>query len=213
MPPPKPLPKSLRTALRAARRSITAAGQRANARGLLRTLRRDIRFQRARRLGAYWATDGELDPRPALMAARQRGIRLFLPVLLPAFAGRPRQLRFAAYRSGESMRRNRYGIPEPRSRGRHLHGPRRLDLLLVPLVGFDAACNRIGMGGGYYDRTLAYLTDRPRGWRRPHLTGIAHECQRIAEITPQPWDVRLDAVATETRLYRAPTQNADSLGD
>jgi 5-formyltetrahydrofolate cyclo-ligase len=208
-----PPPKSLRTALRAARRSISPEEQRSHARALLRTLRRDIRFQRARRIGAYWATDGELDPRPVLMAAQRRGIHLFLPVLLPAFAGRPRQLRFGSYRSGESTQRNRYGIPEPRSRGLRLHAARRLDLLLVPLVGFDASCNRIGMGGGFYDRTLAYLNDRSRGWHRPYLIGVAHECQRVREIAPASWDVRLDAIATEGRLYRVSSRIAHLAGD
>jgi 5-formyltetrahydrofolate cyclo-ligase len=81
--------------------------------------------------------------------------------------------------------------------------PIRLDLLLVPLVGFDADCNRLGMGGGFYDRTLAYLTRRTH-WRRPRLVGIAHECQRVERLETGPWDVPLDAVATERRLYWRP---------
>jgi 5-formyltetrahydrofolate cyclo-ligase len=76
-----------------------------------------------------------------------------------------------------------------------------LDLMLVPLVGFDGACNRIGMGGGFYDRTLAYLRRR-RHWRRPRLIGIAHECQRVDRIDPRPWDIPLDAVVTEQGVYR-----------
>jgi 5-formyltetrahydrofolate cyclo-ligase len=98
------------------------------------------------------------------------------------------------------MRANRFGIPEPTSKGRHIRPARHLDVLLVPLVGFDSTGNRIGMGGGYYDRTLAFL-NRRRQWRRPRLIGIAHECQRVAAIEPRAWDVPLQAVATERRLY------------
>jgi 5-formyltetrahydrofolate cyclo-ligase len=201
---------SLRRVLRDTRRSLTHAEQRAHARHLVRILRRELRFQRARRIGAYWAADGELDPIAVLKAAQARGTWVFLPILKQTFARRARHLRFGRYRPGQPLHPNRYGIPEPRSRGRDLVSPRRLDLLLIPLVGFDASCQRIGMGGGYYDRTLAYLNDGRRRWRRPHLIGVAHDCQRLPRILPQPWDVRLDAVATERRIYRRPTATADA---
>jgi 5-formyltetrahydrofolate cyclo-ligase len=67
-------------------------------------------------------------------------------------------------------------------------------------VGFDGECNRLGMGGGFYDRTLAYLRQRTH-WRRPRLIGIAHACQRLDRIDPRPWDIPLDGVATEERIY------------
>jgi 5-formyltetrahydrofolate cyclo-ligase len=59
----------------------------------------------------------------------------------------------------------------------------------------------MGMGGGFYDRTLAYLRDR-RHWRRPLLVGVAHECKRVEHLEPAPWDVPLDLVVTEARVYR-----------
>ncbi len=115
--------------------------------------------------------------------------------------GKRRQLWFLRYRPGEPMRANRFGIPEPARRQRRLALAWTLDLILVPLVGFDADCNRLGMGGGFYDRTLSFLRQRTH-WQRPRLIGIAHECQRVERIQPQPWDIPLDAVATELRLYR-----------
>ncbi len=75
-----------------------------------------------------------------------------------------------------------------------------LDLLLLPLVGFDADGHRLGMGGGFYDRTLAALRP-PRCGQRPRLVGIAHDCQRLIQIVPRPWDIPLDAVVTECRVY------------
>jgi 5-formyltetrahydrofolate cyclo-ligase len=69
------------------------------------------------------------------------------------------------------------------------------------LVGFDRACHRLGMGAGFYDRSLAFLQQR-RHWRRPRLIGLAHECQRVEALAPKPWDIPLDAVITEAAIYR-----------
>ena len=78
--------------------------------------------------------------------------------------------------------------------------PFALDLVLVPLVAFDARGVRLGMGGGYYDRSFAYLNFRSR-WRRPRLIGVGFDFQRAESISPQPWDVCLDGVITERGFY------------
>jgi 5-formyltetrahydrofolate cyclo-ligase len=98
------------------------------------------------------------------------------------------------------VRKNRFGIPEPLRRHRWICPTHGLNLIIVPVVGFDRDCNRIGMGAGYYDRSLAFLRAR-RSWLRPRLVGLAHECQRVDVIEPQPWDVPLDAVVTEQAVY------------
>jgi len=188
---------SLRRSLRSARRSLSAAEQRRHASRVARTLGRQKTFLRARRIAAYWPADGEMDPFPLLRLANARNKRCLLPVLR---AHPKKKLWFADYRPGEPLKKNVYGIPEPRMRNRRLRPPFALDLLLVPLVGFDSKCNRVGMGGGYYDRTLAYLRQRAH-WRRPHLAGIAHECQRVEALESNPWDVPLDLVVTEERTY------------
>lgn len=188
---------SLRRQLRARRAALSPAEQRNHARSLARLLGRQSVFLRADRVGAYWSGNGEIDPFPLLRLAHTRHKHCFLPVLRP----HPRRtLWFLAYRPGDPLKKNRYGIPEPRLRNRRVRLSRALDLLLVPLVGFDADCNRMGMGGGYYDRTLAYLRQRKR-WRRPLLVGVAHECQRVDALETNSWDVPLDMVATEERIY------------
>ena len=195
---------SLRRELRACRRALPPKEQRRHATALCRVLRRDPRLWRARRIGAYWPADGELDPRPLLTHLRSLGARIFLPVLRP---GRQRRLWLVPFPLGARLQANRLGILEPKRGRRQLALPLSLDLLLVPLVGFDDDCHRLGMGGGYYDRTLAYLRHR-RGWRRPRLIGIAHACQRVARIEPRAWDIPLDGVATEKGIYRSTQRTA-----
>ncbi|CAD7854233.1 MAG: 5-formyltetrahydrofolate cyclo-ligase (EC 6.3.3.2) [Olavius algarvensis Gamma 1 endosymbiont] len=187
----------LRRRLRAARSALSPTEQRNHARALARSLGKQAIFLRAHRIGIYWSTNGEIDPFPLLRLAHARHKRGFLPVLRPYPRGK---LWFLPHQLGEPLVNNRFGIPEPRLRNRRIRLPWALDLLLIPLVGFDAAGNRLGMGGGYYDRTLAYLR-RHRRWRRPRLIGIAHECQRVEALTPNPWDMPLDLVVTETRIY------------
>lgn len=191
-------PAALRRELRARRRALSRPEQRRHALALARRLGRHPTFLRARRIGIYWPADGELDPRPLLKLPQARGKRWQLPVLWPH--PHPR-LWFLSYRTDAPMHPNRFGIPEPARRNRRLRLAWTLDLLLVPLVGFDAQCNRLGMGGGYYDRTLGYLSQR-RHWRRPHLIGIAHECQRVKRLPVRPWDVALDLIVTEHQVYR-----------
>lgn len=144
-------------------------------------------------VAGYWAVGGEI----ALHAWQSRlapGLVYCLPVL--ADDGR---LRFAPWRPGDPLVTNRFGIPEPEVVPDACLSPAQIDLAVVPLVGFDAACNRLGMGGGWYDRTFA---DRAAG--RPFLVGAAFEVQRVPELDTQPWDVRLDAVCTESSTYLAP---------
>ena len=89
-------------------------------------------------------------------------------------------------------------IREPRG-GHRIHGA-RLDLALVPCVAFDGSGQRLGLGAGFYDRHFGYLNWRV-SWRRPRLLGLAFECQRVAHLAPQPWDVALWGVVTESGVY------------
>lgn len=103
-------------------------------------------------------------------------------------------MRFAAFDGERDLRRNDFGILEPVSR--EFVDARQLDLVLTPLVAFDAAGVRIGVGGGYYDRCFRFLAGR-RGWRKPHLLGIAFGFQEIPAIAKAAWDVPLWGAATE----------------
>jgi 5-formyltetrahydrofolate cyclo-ligase len=188
----------LRREMRAARRALSAQQQRTHSEAVAALLLTNPAFLRARRIAAYLAADGELDPAVLIANAIAAGKRCYLPVLRP-FA--EPALWFCEWRPGEPLVANRFGIPEPVVTRHALCSARDLDVVLVPLVAFDTQGNRLGMGGGYYDRTFAYLRLR-RCWRRPRLIGLAHELQRVDSLPRNAWDVPVDAVTTERALHR-----------
>lgn len=187
----------LRAKLRS-RRAALAADERSKATGAaLRRLTRLCRFQRARHIALYYPVGAEMDVLALRRGKALRDKTVYLPVVLPGSSAR---LRFARWDGAMRWRPNRFGISEPICRPASLVLPARLDLVVAPLVGFDAACNRLGAGGGYYDRSFAFRSTRAR-WRKPYLIGLAFEAQRVASIRSQPWDVKPDAIVTEKQLY------------
>ena len=151
-------------------------------------------LSRARRIAAYYAIGAEVDCQFAVNSAWERGRDVFLPVL------HGQQLMFAIYSPNSEFLPNKYGIPEPIYLKGHLIHPRKIDVVLAPLVAFDTNGNRIGMGGGYYDRSFRFMRDRKQ-WTRPHLIGLAYEFQKVPQIKACSWDVPLQKVVTENRIY------------
>jgi len=187
---------ALRRQLRARRRALSPDERRAAAYALTARLASLPLFRRARSVALYLPNDGELDPTPLIQLAWRMGKRVYLPILAP---GRTPHLRFAPYHPHSALRRNRFGIPEPITSRRQGLRPAALDLVLTPLVAFDGECNRLGMGGGYYDRSFAFLHHR-RHWQHPRLLGLAYAFQRVDGLEHQPWDVPLFGVATDAGL-------------
>ncbi|MGV8990337.1 MAG: 5-formyltetrahydrofolate cyclo-ligase [Thiobacillus sp.] len=185
----------LRRQLKAARKAFTPTSRRLAARASLRLALRYGLFLSARRIGFYLPQGSEFDIRPLLEQALMMKRQCFLPML----PQRGRMMRFGKIGRKTRMTQNRYGIAEPVDA--HALRARQLDLLLMPLVGFDHEGYRLGMGGGYYDATLAFMQHR-RLSRKPRLVGIAYECQRVEALPHDPWDMPLDAVLTERQLYR-----------
>ncbi len=148
-------------------------------------------FVKASIIAGYWAVNGELDPAPLLERAGAMGKTVYLPVLVGDM------LQFAPYRPGAPLRRNRFQIPEPEVSPAEWLPPPALDLALTPLVAFDSTGTRLGMGGGFYDRSFAFLRDSGGLDRRPRLIGLAYQFQQVTDLVRQPWDVPLDAAATE----------------
>lgn len=187
--------RRLRSALRRRRRQLSRSRQAAASAAVCARVAALPEFRRARRIGFYLACGGEIDPAPLRRLAQRLGKRCFLPVLHPLGHNR---LYFVSWREGLPLVRNRFGIPEPRLRRRAPVWS--LDLILVPLVAFDARGNRLGQGGGFYDRTLEPLRRAPR---RPRLLGLAHSFQQVPRLVPAPWDVPLQGIATERAFHAA----------
>lgn len=149
-------------------------------------------------MALYLPADGEIDPRPLLREAQKRGKATYLPVLK---AWPPTRMVFQRLRPGERLVRNRFRILEPRANQSQQRPVWTLDLVLLPLVGFDEEGGRLGMGGGFYDRSLAYRARR-KNWQKPTLLGLAHECQKVDRLPLASWDVRLQATVTDGDWYR-----------
>lgn len=188
----------IRQGMRRRRRALSPADRHEAAQALARQLGNSTLFLRSEHIAFYLANDGEMDLTPLIRRAWAMGKQCYLPVLSPAFHNR---LWFAPYHPGTPLRRNPFRILEPALSWRAMRPATTIDLMLTPLVAFDAAGNRLGMGGGFYDRTLAYLQHRNH-WRKPLLIGTAYAFQQVAQLPHAPWDVPLHGIATEQRLFR-----------
>ncbi len=146
-------------------------------------------FLAAATMACYIPTDVEVDTRHIIERAWRAKKRIFAPVI--DFHG---HMRFRELRPETRLEKNRYGLWEPVD-GAEIEAS-KLDIVITPVVAFDARLHRIGMGGGYFDRTFAYLANRSE-WFRPKLVGVAFACQKIEKITPNPWDIPLYRVVTE----------------
>ena len=184
---------ALRREMRQRRQALSPQQRRQAALSLLRHFANDPLFLRSRHIALYLPNDGELDLTPLLHRAWQLGKRCYLPVLSPLYHNR---LWFAPYRPDSVLIPNRFGIPEPDCPWRDMRRVYSLDLVLTPLVAFDAEGNRLGMGGGYYDRTFAYLQQR-RHWKKPRLIGTAYRFQQHSSLPSASWDIPLDGIITE----------------
>jgi len=189
--------KQLRQQIRAQRRSLSAQQQRLHSQSIARRLTSSARFLRSQRIAFYLSADGEIDLTSILDRAHRMGKECFLPVI---HKGPKYSLWFCRYQPGDRLIPNRFGIHEPNHHKYPPVKPWGLDLILMPLVAFDSDCNRLGMGGGYYDRTLGFLQTRNR-WQSPCLIGVAHECQKVDGLPIQSWDIPLQGVITEAAFY------------
>ena len=185
----------LRKQCRFAREVLTPGQRRAASHAICGRLHRSTFYWNARHIAFFWPMNAEVDLRELLGAALRERKRCYLPVQR---AGR--RLWFARYRAGDRLLPNFYGIPEPRVRARRFLQAALLDLVCVPLAGFDRSGTRLGQGGGYYDRSFEFLRRGMRG--KPRLVGVGFASQELAHIPRADWDVPLTAVVTECEEIR-----------
>lgn len=186
--------RALREQMRGLRDALPARVRLGAAEALATQLRRLPGLSRPGRVAGYWAVRGEM-PLHALFSPPP-AFDYFLPCLTAQ-----RSLRFARWRTGDALRPNRYGIPEPDVPEPEHVSPAEVDVVLVPLLAFDRRGTRLGSGGGFYDRSFSFLRGRERP-ARPLLVGVGYAFQEVAQLPAAEWDVSLDYVATEGGLVR-----------
>jgi len=188
---------SLRNQIRQRRQGLAASERLQASQDLARNLMSLPALTPEARVAGYWATGGEISLHAWLI--QRPDVAFLLPCLQPG-----RILRFAEWRVGDPLRINRFGIPEPEVGGEHLCEAQQIDVILMPLLAFDRAGARLGMGGGYYDRTCAF---RQCQAMPPLLVGVAYHWQEQERLSAEPWDVAMDVIATDRELISAAQGN------
>lgn len=190
------LRSNLRKNFRKSRRSLSPRQQRLASARLYQLVIRQPEFHAARHIAFYLPIDGEIDPMPILRRALKEGKTCYVPVIQRS---RRDTMTFVRFDPDGRLFANRWGIREPRLRMQQVIAPWALDLVFVPLTGFDSACNRLGMGKGYYDRMFRFK-HRP-GRSKPRLIGLAHECQKATALPSEAWDIRMDRIISDRAVY------------
>ena len=186
---------SIRKHMRALRNQLSPQQQLAEAKKLSQLLFSLPAMQRAQNIAVYLANDGEIDPIVFSERALYRGKNCLLPSMHQLKKG---HMEFGPYHG--KRRENQFGIAEPDGKFNTMLQGKQLDVVLMPLVAFDAQGGRLGMGGGYYDRTFEFL--QKSGVQKPKLIGLAHEFQQVAELPIESWDIPLDAIVTSKGIIK-----------
>ncbi|MFK7766261.1 MAG: 5-formyltetrahydrofolate cyclo-ligase [Mariniblastus sp.] len=206
--------KEIRKNIRESRRKVSVSDREVWNNLICNRFSNSIEFQKASTISGFLAFDGEADPLALMKAACGAGKQVFVPIII----AKQQPLKFAPWSPNAAMKSNRFGILEPDVAESDLIEGSQLDFVITPLVAFDESCNRIGVGGGFYDRTFAFLNEsigaeqgtsiaegdgsKASLSRSTCLIGFAYELQKIASIKSNDWDVALAGVMTETDTYQ-----------
>lgn len=184
----------LRQTVRQLRRALSSSEQRQFAQQACQQALMVINQHKVKRIALYLTNDGELDTRPLIEALWQQGISVYLPRLHPFSQG---NLLFFNYAPTSHLTQNSLKIWEPKLDITQMILPHQLDMVITPLVAFDQQGNRMGMGGGFYDRTLAHWQQQGK----PYPVGFAHNCQGVKQLPVEHWDVPLPLIITPQKTY------------
>lgn len=186
----------LRKDIRAQRRKLSPLQQKKASIHLIRNLKRCSLFLRSKHIALYLGNDGEICPERLINLIESWGKKAYLPVIHPL---KPQELVFCQTTKSTRYIKNRFGIREPEFKSSKHIKACRLSTVLMPLVAFDENGNRMGMGGGFYDRAFHYKHHSPKSM--PYLVGLAHELQKQNTLPINDWDVPLDAIVTDRKIY------------
>lgn len=185
----------LRRQMRARLRALEPSLRMRAAAGVARQLAQTGWLNPGLRVAGFWSLPHELPMLVAQVGIEKSGAQYFLPVL-----HRDQTLRFAPFKAGDAVRVNRFGIPEPLADDGACTAA-NMDIILMPLTAFDRQGNRIGSGGGWYDRTLAEIVG-------PKRVGIAYAVQEVPSLVAESWDIPLHFVLTEHECIACPPASA-----
>jgi 5-formyltetrahydrofolate cyclo-ligase len=190
--------QSLRMTIRQGRAKLDPVWCEASSALICKHLAETWLYRRANRIAFYFAQHNEVNLELLMHQAWSSHKQVYLPILGLRYSG---QLWFVPCQADTPLYKNRFGILEPvHATHERRTSLRSLDLILMPLVAFDRQGNRLGMGGGFYDKTLSSLQTSCKRWSRPKRIGIAYDMQGVESIAGEAWDVPLDGVVTESGL-------------
>lgn len=187
---------SIRASLRKKRRALTQHQQLIAEQALYQQLVKQAWFQAASDIGFYWPADGEISPLTTLNWCLDNDKTCYLPIVTDPHDDKTPALVFQSFEASTELNLNRFKIPEPSLKQTSTVQATQLDVIIVPLVGFNRAGFRLGMGGGYYDRVLSQPDSGPA---KPLLIGVGHSCQE-SQFPVQAWDVAMDFIVTELEI-------------
>lgn len=182
---------NIRRHIRQERNALSSTDQAQLALIASRHLLAEIQRISAKKVALYLGFDGELATSKLIEALWKHGVEVYLPKLHPFSKG---NLLFLRYDANTEMVSNCYDISEPKLDIRNIATIDQLDMIVTPLVAFDKQGNRMGMGSGFYDRTLAQVNNN-----KPLAVGYAHDCQQVSFLPIEYWDVPLPVIITPTR--------------
>lgn len=178
------LRSQLRQIMKIKRKNLTEDQQAKAAKSIIPQALSIIHHYQSQHIALYLPFDGEISPVPLMDILLAQGKKIYLPILHPFTSG---QLLFINYHCKTSLKYNRFKIQEPILDIRNVIPLSQLEMIFTPLVACDKVGNRLGMGGGFYDRTLS---------QAPHIisVGLAHQCQQVEQLPIENWDIPLNHI-------------------
>ncbi|SUB28288.1 5-formyltetrahydrofolate cyclo-ligase [Avibacterium gallinarum] len=176
----------IRQQIRQLRQSLSPAEQNLAEQKITQQALDFIEKKQAKHVGLYLSFDGEISTKQLIQQLWKKNIAVYLPILHPFSAN---NLLFLRYHPNSPLQKNKFGILEPKLDVRNVLPTNELDIIFTPLVAFDKQGNRLGMGGGFYDRTL-------QNWQQKNFLpiGLAHQCQQVDALPVESWDIPLFGV-------------------
>jgi 5-formyltetrahydrofolate cyclo-ligase len=188
--------QQLRQQMRQKRRSLSPEQQQSASQRITYHIAKQDWFRQARHIAFYFPHHGEVDTTELCHIAERQHKHCYFPLVVD----KPQKLLyFLPHRMGCAVNYNRFGIMEPKGTMEQAIALTALDIIFTPLAAFDEHCHRLGLGGGYYDRTFAQLTAPHH--HPPLRIGLAYQWQKVAPLTCEPWDIPLHGVMTDRQLY------------